>query len=217
MTRDEARAILEAHNKWRRGGYVATESPSELGRAIDVAVEELAKPAPPSDSGARRGCQHCIPPGMYQDVEGRRPAVVGDRVALVVPDDPLAKPAVVPDVDSLANFIREVDGSNNMGAGRIAEHICEWLAASPQAPEVGQNRDAHEGCREDLLDWKRRALEAEATVLKFMIGLNGPTLMGKPAVSPVDIQAVREVIAHLRDFADHDSADQLARAIGDEK
>ena len=38
-----------------------------------------------------------------------------------------------------------------------------------------------------------------------------------PAVSPVDIQAVREVIAYLRDFADHDSADKLARAIGDEK
>ena len=36
-----------------------------------------------------------------------------------------------------------------------------------------------------------------------------------PAVSPVDIQAVREVIAYLRDFADHDSADQLARAIGE--
>jgi hypothetical protein len=37
------------------------------------------------------------------------------------------------------------------------------------------------------------------------------------ANSAVDIQAVREVIAYLRDFADHDSADQLARAIGDEK
>lgn len=44
MTRDEARAILEAHNKWRRGGDAATESPWALGRAIDIAVEVLARP-----------------------------------------------------------------------------------------------------------------------------------------------------------------------------
>ncbi|MDP1543143.1 MAG: hypothetical protein Q8L99_08335 [Polycyclovorans sp.] len=46
MTRDEARAILEAHNKWRRGDdTIPNDPPWALGRAIDVAVEELAKPA----------------------------------------------------------------------------------------------------------------------------------------------------------------------------
>jgi len=46
MTRDEARAILEAHNKWRRGDdTIPNDPPWALGRAIDVAVAELAKPA----------------------------------------------------------------------------------------------------------------------------------------------------------------------------
>ena len=146
MTRDEARAILEAHNKWRRGDdTIPNDPPWALGRAIDVAVAELAKPAPPSDSGARRGCQHCIPPGMYQDVEGRRPAVVGDRVALVVPDDPLAKPAVVPNgwvmvpKEPTAEMIR-ANGQSGFDVGDkwLAEDAKQtWvamLAAAPQPP-----------------------------------------------------------------------------------
>lgn len=36
----------------------------------------------------------------------------------------------VPDVDDLAQFIRQIDGKNSMGAGALAEHICEWLAAA---------------------------------------------------------------------------------------
>lgn len=30
--------------------------------------------------------------------------------------------------DKLAQFIRQIDGDNQMGAGALAEHICEWLA-----------------------------------------------------------------------------------------
>ena len=33
-----------------------------------------------------------------------------------------------PDADKLAQFIRQIDGDNRMGAGALAEHICEWLA-----------------------------------------------------------------------------------------
>lgn len=32
-------------------------------------------------------------------------------------------------VDELSNFIRSIDGDNRMGAGVLAERICEWLAA----------------------------------------------------------------------------------------
>jgi hypothetical protein len=38
---------------------------------------------------------------------------------------------VVPAVDDLSNFIRGIDGSNKMGAGDLAERICDWLAAAP--------------------------------------------------------------------------------------
>lgn len=32
----------------------------------------------------------------------------------------------VTDADALANFIRQIDGSNTMGAGALAEKICDW-------------------------------------------------------------------------------------------
>jgi hypothetical protein len=45
-----------------------------------------------------------------------------------------ARPApVVPDVDDLANFIRHTDGNHKMGAGALAERICDWLAAPSAA------------------------------------------------------------------------------------
>ena len=39
--------------------------------------------------------------------------------------------AGVPDCNQLSNFIRSVNGNNRMGAGALAEQICEWLAAAP--------------------------------------------------------------------------------------
>ena len=41
--------------------------------------------------------------------------------------------------------------------------------------------DAYVGAREDLSIWKRRALEAEATVRNFVREANSPTFMGDPA------------------------------------
>jgi len=38
-----------------------------------------------------------------------------------------------PDVDALAQFIREIDGKHQLGAGALAERIVEWLAAVPEA------------------------------------------------------------------------------------
>ena len=44
-----------------------------------------------------------------------------------------AQPAQsVPDVDALAQFIREIDGKHQLGAGALAERIVELLAASPE-------------------------------------------------------------------------------------
>ena len=47
---------------------------------------------------------------------------------------PGAQPAPsMPDVDALAQFIREVDGSHQLGAGVLAERIAEWLKAAKEA------------------------------------------------------------------------------------
>lgn len=35
----------------------------------------------------------------------------------------------VPDVDALAQFIRAIDGNNSLGAGALAERICDWTNA----------------------------------------------------------------------------------------
>ena len=46
---------------------------------------------------------------------------------------PGAQPAPsAPDVDALAQFIREIDGKHQLGAGALAERIVEWLAAAPE-------------------------------------------------------------------------------------
>ncbi|HDS1721455.1 hypothetical protein NPS53_08100 [Pseudomonas putida] len=37
------------------------------------------------------------------------------------------------DPDALAQFIRQIDGNNSMGAGALAEKICEWLRTTDVA------------------------------------------------------------------------------------
>jgi len=49
------------------------------------------------------------------------------------------------------------------------------------APAQSGLMDAYVGAREDLSIWKRRALEAEATVRNFVREANSPTFMGDPA------------------------------------
>lgn len=39
----------------------------------------------------------------------------------------LCSQPAVPAVEALAQFIRKVDGNNDMGAGSPAEHICNWI------------------------------------------------------------------------------------------
>lgn len=55
--------------------------------------------------------------------------------------------AGVPDVDALAAFIRKVDGSHRMGAGVLAERICDWwasdavaVAPTPKAQEQAEHK-----------------------------------------------------------------------------
>lgn len=59
------------------------------------------------------------------------------------------------------------------------------LYAAPQPPvQQGASNyaDAYRGAREDLLMWKRRALEAEELNRKFMAEINGPVHMGEPVL-----------------------------------
>lgn len=41
-------------------------------------------------------------------------------------------------------------------------------------------KDAYEGAREDLLSWKKQALENEQVIKRLVADINGPTYMGEP-------------------------------------
>jgi DNA repair exonuclease SbcCD ATPase subunit len=49
---------------------------------------------------------------------------------------------LVPDVDWLANVIRQVDGNHKLGAGALAEKIVEAIAAHGIQAKGGQHEDA---------------------------------------------------------------------------
>jgi len=58
-----------------------------------------------------------------------------DHLGMALRDSKVAGVAAgVPDVDAMAQYIRQIDGDNTMGAGALAEKLCEWLAASPTPP-----------------------------------------------------------------------------------
>ena len=72
--------------------------------------------------------------GITEYASGDALIRLSDAIAAVEDNFALAQPAPsVPDVDALAQFIREIDGKHQLGAGALAERIVEWLAAVPEA------------------------------------------------------------------------------------
>lgn len=51
MTPQEAAAILEEHNRWRRGEEIPMLDPKTIGEAIDAAVEFIKKTTKHIDYG----------------------------------------------------------------------------------------------------------------------------------------------------------------------
>lgn len=56
-----------------------------------------------------------------------------------------------------------------------------WLMWQASRATPADHSAAYAGAREDLVIWKKRALEAEELNRKFMREINGPTFMGEPA------------------------------------
>lgn len=80
-----------------------------------------------------------------------------------------------------------------------ARRTLEWreLYTAP-VPAVADMRDAYEGAREDLLDWKRRALEAERKLDHVLNDTQGAVKFGEPVPAvaapavPVSIDAAAD-------------------------
>lgn len=63
MTLEQAIKVLDLHNQWRKGANIEMQKPSEIGEAIDVALNILKgineKPKPTKDISStckRKGC-----------------------------------------------------------------------------------------------------------------------------------------------------------------
>ena len=67
----------------------------------------------------------------------------------------------VPDVDALAQLIREIDGKHQLGAGALAERIVEWLAAAPEAKPCGAQIGASVpvAALRPVIDWLRNGCD----------------------------------------------------------
>lgn len=76
-------------------------------------LDDQLPPAPVAEEMEEMECTTCHNDGLNCNVCGYDP-------------DASAQPAV-PDVDALAQHIRKVDGNNDMGAGALAESICNWI------------------------------------------------------------------------------------------
>jgi len=71
---------------------------------------------------------------------------------------------------------------------------CAALASSsaPCEGEANNYHDAYRGAREDLMEWKKRALEAEESCRRMIAALNaenGPTFMGEPVIAAQPAEA----------------------------
>lgn len=82
------------------------------------------------------------------------------------------------EIDEVVDAVRELAPAPHADEEALARAVQEGAA---QKPAEADYRDAYQGAREDLLDWKRRALAAEDLNRKFAAEVNGPTFMGEPA------------------------------------
>lgn len=73
---------------------------------------------------------HCLSNGVFNAWGHAMDCTQLNDAHLLASDALRAHPAPLPQVDELAQFIRQIDGDHRMGAGALAEHICEWLAAA---------------------------------------------------------------------------------------
>lgn len=82
------------------------------------------------------------------------------------------------DPDLLAQFIRKVDGNNTLGAGALAENICQWLELSVvTAPVVsGWQLESIEAKVSDL-DPDAESCVSNADVREMVSAVRTPQLM----------------------------------------
>lgn len=127
LRKEAAVEIMRLRNAY----YALLQERDNLHAKIEAMEEQ--KPMDSNYTELLDSAQKIVESYVYfrRDVAG---TPLENDIAIWMVDFVLAQPAPsVPDVDALAQFIREVDGSHQLGAGVLAERIAEWLAAAPEA------------------------------------------------------------------------------------
>lgn len=105
----------------------------------------------------------------------------------------------VPDINDLAQFIRQIDGDNRMGAGVMAEHICEWLAAAHAAqPAAEQSPTVKESLTVAEQSAPDHAEDALGMVEQSAPGeVDGPDITTKHGYPAYSVAQHKRIVAQL--------------------
>ena len=111
---------LEVAERWRTKGWPVTPLYTHPADQVADPLKQIAWKRRDGVMGCKRFMTQKVYDAQSPQMKGNyQPFYCAHCVA-----DQVAEP----DADKLAQFIRQIDGDNRMGAGALAEHICEWLA-----------------------------------------------------------------------------------------
>lgn len=128
---DAYQGAMEEVAIWKRRALEAEDLNRKFIAEINgpTHMGEPAQPAPSAPDGVVEALQRLIENGAVLGPASSEDALLVARYRQRL----LASAPSVPDVDALAQFIREIDGKHQLGAGVLAERIAEWLAAAREA------------------------------------------------------------------------------------
>ena len=162
--------------------------------------------------------------------------------AATAPQLEAAQPAPVPVAQAIADYLKsnafkhvplpdQAGAEVGFGHGYAFALNTHQVAAPAQQEQAPNNyHDAYRGARDDMQEWKKRALEAEESCRRLTQVLNeqnGPTLMGEPflkqapqpmTLSDEDLTNIKRALDYLRNSGGSNSekkrwADSFERAI----
>ena len=144
--------IVERLNDSLSAGYseLRKEAAVEITR-LRARIEQMEKQEPVARFNWSKGKLEWLRPWNYSTMN-MKPLYLA----------PGAQPAPsVPDVDALTQFIREIDGKHQLGAGALAERIVEWLAAAPETKPCGAQIGASVpvAALRPVIDWLRNGCD----------------------------------------------------------
>lgn len=186
MTPTEVAAILRQFNQWRRTDDrygLPYPDPREIGVAIDAAIAMIDRlEAAESDA---------LEQARLNGMGSEREAALMAKLE-VAENERDALQAKIEAMEQQEPYLYIYEYSNPIDGSPVwRDKPGYWnaqfpksskpLYLAPGAQPAPSFADAYQGAMEDVVIWKKRALEAEDLNRKFVAEINGPAYMGEPA------------------------------------